>query len=285
MKGSINLQNGIKQVTWIKTFNTGVCTNIHKITQRNKKIKKVTFPALVFLLKHEQHGYILFDTGYSEEFFKATIRFPERFYRLVTPVYFDRAQSIEQQLSQNNISPTDIKFIILSHFHGDHTSGLKKIPDAKIICSRRGYRDFQQCKGMAAVRKGYLKKTLPDDFENRMYFIEDCQRVESKKWGNTSFYDVFGDRSLLAQFLEGHAAGQFGVIFQDAGRSKPIFFCADATWSLSAIREQQLPHMLARFIMDDYQAYRQTFDWLCQLYTEKDDLEIIPSHERKYMNE
>jgi hypothetical protein len=37
---------------------------------------KVKIPVLVALIEHPVHGKILFDTGYSERFYKATSKWP-----------------------------------------------------------------------------------------------------------------------------------------------------------------------------------------------------------------
>lgn len=262
--------NNINKVT---AFKTGSCSSIEVITKRGGSFKKVHFPSLVFLIEHSS-GLILFDTGYGDHFFHASQSFPYRLYRMTTPVTYSKTDSIYRKLKNKGIDPTQIKRIILSHFHGDHTGGLLDFPQAKIICSKKGWDDVKNLTGVAAVKKAYLPETIPDDFETRTSFIEQTKSVTlSEEYAPfKKGFDLFGDGSIIAVFLEGHAKGQFGVLIGQT------FLCADAAWSQSAIQTRTLPSKLTKLIIPSWDDYIETFDQLTDLYTNNPQIHIIPSH-------
>src|SRR5690606_25339194 len=112
--------------------------------------------ALVGLILHETFGPILFDTGYHRRFFTATEAFPERLYRLMTPVRYDEAESLEIQLSRLGLASQDIAGVFVSHFHGDHIAGLRAFPKAHIFCAREGLDRIRQGSRFTRVRQGLL---------------------------------------------------------------------------------------------------------------------------------
>ena len=53
-----------KIIESIDYFPAGYCTSYTGLLFKKVKNKKMTFPAGVFLIKHRDKGYLLYDTGY-----------------------------------------------------------------------------------------------------------------------------------------------------------------------------------------------------------------------------
>jgi len=107
--------------------------------------------------------------------------------------------------------------VVLSHFHADHTAGLRDFPNATILYEREAYTAFKYLGLLASVKSGCLPGLLPDDFEERSAFIDETPRRRLP--GDFPFvmgYDLFGDGSLIAIDLPGHAAGQIGLFLMSA---------------------------------------------------------------------
>ena len=169
------------------------------------------------LLKHPIHGEVLFDTGYSHRFRSATNAFPYRFYRWITPVTVDIIQAAENKLQANGINYTELKYVILSHFHADHMGALKDFNKATFLCTQQGYDSISTKTGFDALKKAFLPDLLPHDFAERASFIENFPTIQlSDEWQPfTHGKDLFGDGSMIAIDLPGHSAGQIGIIFQN----------------------------------------------------------------------
>jgi glyoxylase-like metal-dependent hydrolase (beta-lactamase superfamily II) len=256
----------------------GHCFHPEAMVMRGHSWRKMMFPAIVGLIRHPIRGVTLFDTGYAERFDRETATFPERFYRWVTPMHLPAEEDLVVQLQQQGIAADEVRQIFISHFHADHIAGLRDFPRASFYCSRPAYAAIRNLGRFRGVSKGYLAGLLPDDFEARCVFIEDCQSIgiDSRLQPFRQGYDLFGDASLIAIALPGHAIGQFGLLLESNARSR--FLIGDAAWTENAYVDDRKPNLLTHLIMDSGREYCETLRKLASLYLANDDLQLIPSH-------
>ncbi|MCZ7861414.1 MBL fold metallo-hydrolase [Agrobacterium salinitolerans] len=262
-----------------KLYVAGHCLSFAAATFEGDPWKLARYPAICARIRHPDHGHILFDTGYSQAFFTQTRRFPARFYRMATPVRLTQGESLAGQLAAEGIEAADVGHVILSHFHADHVGGLLDFPEATIISDTGGYACLRDLGGMSAVRKGFVHGLIPSDFDKRFRGILHRRQVrlgEEMQPFRTG-YDIFGDGSIIAVYLEGHARHQFGILFDDSVHG-PTFLCADAAWSRKAIRENRGPGRIGDMAVDDVQATQSTLGRLHELHKLNPGLRIVPSH-------
>ncbi|MCA7024135.1 MULTISPECIES: MBL fold metallo-hydrolase [Stenotrophomonas] len=261
-----------------RLYEAGHCTHPELATRRGASPRACEFPALVTLLRHPEHGRILFDTGYSGHFLDATARFPERLYRLVTPVNLSPCESLAAQLHRDGVAPEDIGWVVVSHLHGDHVGGLADFAGARVACSRAAWDDLHGRSRLGALRVGLLPSLLERQQHASLHWFEDRPARELQPpfdhFGHG--YDLFGDASLLLVPLPGHAAGHFGALFDDG--NGPVFLVADASWSSQAIRDNAPPPALVTGWLGDTTAYRDTLARLHDLHRTTPRLRIVPSH-------
>src|SRR5512145_3410083 len=100
----------------INILNAGYCTAPEHVAIHGGRWRTIHFPAMFALFRHPRFGAMLFDTGYSYRFFDETKKFPNRLYRLLTPVTLCEEQLAVNQLSTLKIKPSDITKVIISHF-------------------------------------------------------------------------------------------------------------------------------------------------------------------------
>ena len=115
-------------------YDGGYCTHPEFVAIKGGSYKKVKFAALCALITHPKHGKILYDTGYSENFYQATKKAPFQIYAKVTPVFVNNEDKVFTKLEQDKTA--DIKKVILSHFHADHIGGLRDFPEAEYIYTK-----------------------------------------------------------------------------------------------------------------------------------------------------
>lgn len=264
----------------------GHCQQNERMACRAAPWRRSDFPALVALLRHPDAGVMLFDTGYAARFFAATTHWPERLYRVTTPVTLPDDEVLTVQLAARGLSPGDIDTIIVSHFHGDHVCGLKDFPDADFICARAGLEQVRAVRGVQAVRRGLLGELVPEDFEARVRFVDDAAQIalSDAVAPFTTGHDLLGDGSVIAIDLPGHAVGQFGLLFTAEGGGL-ILLAADAAFSMRAIRENALPMALAGLLLGHSPDYARTLARLHALNGQNPGVTIIPSHCRERMRE
>ncbi len=266
-------------VSRITHLASGACLHPEFVTRRGGSFNSVVFPARVTVIEHPREGIVLFDTGYANHFFEATRRFPEKLYALTTPVKLSPGQSAVDQLKSLGITPSDVRWIVCSHFHGDHIAGLRDFPEAKFAFYEEEYRSFKSYGRIGRLRHGYLQALLPDDFVSRAHSISTEQFLEADH-GIAPFnrtHDLFGDGSIVLAPLPGHTRGQIGALVRSSGRDQ--FLVGDASWSSLAIEKNIPPHPLAYLIMDKGRDYLNSLERLHLLHQNRgDSLEIIPCH-------
>lgn len=262
-----------------RAYEAGHCLHPECSVRKGGRWRMAQFPALAFLIRHPQRGAVLFDTGYSEHFFTATEHMPERLYRAVTPPRLKDGESLVRQLQYDGVCVDDIGTVVLSHLHGDHVGGLRDFPSSTIFCAREGWQDLQRRSRLAAVRHGLLHDLLPGDFPQRARWIEDMPRatLPDALAELAPGYDLFGDGSLMAVHLPGHATGHYGLFFRSRDH-EAVLLVADAVWSSRALRDGVPPPAMVTAWLGDTDAYRVTLRRLQRLHRAWPQLRMVPSH-------
>jgi glyoxylase-like metal-dependent hydrolase (beta-lactamase superfamily II) len=253
----------------------GYCLARADFAMRGEKKRLIPFAALFALIQHPHMGYILFDTGYSTRFYEATRFFPNKLYAWATKVTVQPENEVKQQLAAKGIAASEIKHIIISHFHADHIAGLKDFNHATIYCSRMAYHQAKKINRLVAFSKGILKALIPGNIEDRLRFVEEGDfKKEHDQLG--AEYDLFGDDSILAYPLPGHAAGQIGIRLQtEKGK---YFLVADACWNKRAYLHHSLPHPLVRLFFHSWGDYKKSIEKLKRFHLMHPDVIIVPTH-------
>jgi glyoxylase-like metal-dependent hydrolase (beta-lactamase superfamily II) len=262
----------------VKILKAGHCMHPERIMIEGGSWKPSAIPALFAAITMPSGDCILFDTGYSARFFSETAAFPFSIYARITPVCVNEHTGARGELARAGISPERVTHIVISHFHPDHIGGLQDFPSAKFICARSGYEAVRDKQGFPALRRGFLRGLVPDDFADRAMFIEDSPTVPlpPNMMPFESGYNLFNNTDMLIVDLPGHASGHVGLYVKSGTQS--YFFIGDACWLSKTFEERKLPHPLARLIFTDMQEYSRTIDRLHELRTNNASIEIVPSH-------
>lgn len=164
---------------------------------RSKK-KRITVPVSSYLIDHPE-GYVLVDTGWHTD-----IRKHQRAHlgRLAYSMYQGRLparQAVTEQLAGMGIEPADLSFVVLSHLHSDHASGVGLVEDAsRIIVSDREWaarNDF-----------GYIP-SMWERIEIEPFAFED---LPYGPFGQA--LDLYGDGSIILVYTPGHSKGHLSVL-------------------------------------------------------------------------
>lgn len=260
----------------LRIVSTGSCRHPEIATISGGSWRPVTFPALVALILHPSEGPILFDTGYDPAFLAATERFPERLYRWLTPP--EIGLPVADRLAAEGTDPAEIRHVILSHFHGDHASGLARFPNATVHCSRAGLRSVWGKSRVRALAAGTPLALLPAGLPERCAFFEDKPTVPLGRdlLPFESGADLLGDGALVAVPLPGHCPGHWGLVLRETRGFH--FLVADASWSSRAVRQNRPPPWLTAAFLGRAAAGRETLGRLHRLQLRNPDLLLTPSH-------
>ena len=255
-------------------LDTGYCLAWENHLLQHGQHRRIACHALVALLQHPTHGWLLWDTGYAPRMLDATRQFPFSLYGRATPLRLDPELSVVHQLTRWNLQPSDINYVILSHFHADHLAGLLDFPHATLIATRSAYEGVASLQGIRALRRAFIPALMPSDFIQRARLLPSFSGPALPGLGAT--YDVFEDGSLLLVALPGHARGQLGMLAHTTrGR---ILLAADGCWLRRSITEQRPPARITNLFTDDPAAIRSTIVNLHTFSQAEADTIIIPTH-------
>ena len=271
----------MRPLEW-RLYEAGYCTHPEVATVRDGALRACEFPALVARIDHPRHGTVLFDTGYSRHFFRATRAFPECLYRRVTPVHLDAGASLAAQLERDGIDADAVPWVVLSHLHGDHVGGLGDFPNAHVALARAALDDQVGRSRLGAVRKGLLPTLLDASALARAVYFEDLRTrpLEAPFADFGAAADLFDDGSVRLVPLPGHAAGHTGLLFADA--QGPVFLIADASWCSRGVREGVPPPAFVTGWLGDTAQYRATLEKLTALHRAAPHVRVVPAHCREW---
>jgi glyoxylase-like metal-dependent hydrolase (beta-lactamase superfamily II) len=262
-----------------KLYVAGFCKNIGALTMRGEPWTVTKFPAICALIQHPSGRNIVFDTGYARRFYDVTSKLPYKFYAWFTPVTIDSEDELHAQLMRDGIQPQDIDTVIISHFHADHLGGLNDFPGSSLIASKNAFTAMRALSPVKAVKTGFIPDLIPDDFNHRLMPVEQFPTIPilDQLPGFQSGWDLFGDGSVVAVPLPGHAKDQFGIYFRDEQNGE-TFLVADAAWSSRAIRENRSPSALAYSAVDNGRDFDIVMNKLHHISKIRPEVKLVPSH-------
>ncbi|WP_296817419.1 MBL fold metallo-hydrolase [Brevundimonas sp.] len=195
----------------------------------------------------------LIDTGYTSRVTEGPRSLALKLYAGALQPRLQADGLMAAALAAHRFEPSDVSDVIITHFHADHVSGLRDLPNARFHASAAGYERLKRAGALGRLRHGVFFELLPVDFADRLTAFEAARRVEAPL-GLGPAADLFGDGSVLAVDLPGHAAGHHGVLF--AG-DPPVLYAADAQWMMAAF-DDRAPGLPASLVAEDLAAARDT---------------------------
>lgn len=170
-----------------------------------------TLPVNVFLIEHPE-GLCLVDTGQTAE--------------ATRPGYFDRwypffrlsrfelsaVDEVAAQLAATGFSPSDVRWVVLTHMHTDHVGGVRAFTESEVVVNRD---EWQPAQGLMGRLRGYQPQHWPRGIGPRV--------VDLSGPGVGPFvrsYDVVGDGSVLMVPLPGHTLGHTGLLVLEHGEPR-----------------------------------------------------------------
>ena len=168
----------------------------------------VTLPCPSFLIEHER-GLVLVDTGLVP----AAADDPHAVYGKMAAelnVSLSREQCVDRQIEALGFRLEDVRHVIMSHLHWDHTGGMYLFPHAQFH-----------------VMSGELQYAYWPLPAGPLYRREDIEPTRGFAWNQIegNELDFFGDGSIVVLHLPGHTPGNASLVVRLANRT--IILAAD----------------------------------------------------------
>lgn len=135
------------------------------------------------------------------------------------------------QVKKLGIDPADIRYVVQSHLHLDHTGAIGRFPNATHIVQRREYEYAYTPDWFAAG--GYIRKDF--DRPGLKWEFLDGERND--------LFDVYGDGILKTIFTPGHSPGHQSLLIT-LPNSGSLLLTIDAAYTLDHWEERALPGFL-----------------------------------------
>lgn len=216
-------------------------------------------PIWVMVVEHPE-GVFIIDTGEIAEinhpsYFKSSGFMANWFDRSQFKFSVSRDEEIDTQLKLLNIPPENVKSVVLTHLHFDHTDGIKYFPTTEILVNREEWeKPF-----------GDLSKLYPE------WFSPTLVELNSK-------FDVFEKVHYLTEAKDlvlvetpGHTWHHCSVLLRMDGIN--ILFAADICYSQKQLLEGAYPGNNASNPLA-----KKTYDTV-KAFARKNKTVFIPSHE------
>jgi N-acyl homoserine lactone hydrolase len=179
------------------------------------------------VIRHPE-GIVLVDTGlHSGIVSDAAANWGTGEDRLGVPE-FPPERLLLRQLDSIGITPGDVRYVVMTHLHGDHGGANGELPDATFVVQQVEYDYARDPDIPSMVREYPLDQLLLDEL--------DYQRIEGE-------HDLFGDGAIRMFPTPGHTPGHQSLLL-DLPETGPLILTGDAIQSHSSLDEMVLPSII-----------------------------------------
>lgn len=154
---------------------------------------KLQFVFSCYLIKHG-NDYMMWDTGFA-------MNTPERAPKV----------GLVEQLAKINVTPDQIKFVGISHYHGDHLGGASQFPKATLLIGKGDWDELTSTKPREGANPALVAP-----------WIKDGAKVEPVALDK----DVFGDGSVMMLYTPGHTPGHHSLLVK-LPQTGPVLLVGD----------------------------------------------------------
>lgn len=260
------------QATWPAAWphrEEGRLAKLHASGFRVPRDERVSFPIVAFLIEHPRAGPMLIDTGLDP----AVADDPRQaFGRLLGSTSaksfsMGRSQAVPQQLRTRGVNPDRVEYVLMTHLHYEHASGIAQFPEATFLTTPR---EWDAAHAVFRLMHGYVTRQFDRPLDIRFLDFEGPEATSYSSFGRT--LDLFGDGSVRAAFTPGHTHGHVSAIVRTSERE--VLIAGDAAYTR---RTATTGHRPAR--MEDEHLFSRSLREI-QLYLEQSpDALLIPGHD------
>jgi len=210
-------------------FQTGTLKTKTKYIKMNQGEGDFEIPVPWFLIKHPK-GNVVIDGGTAVEAALDKRGYWGAVVDAYDPVMDPRDNCVDQCRSVG-VRPEDVRYVVQSHLHLDHTGAVGRFPRAEHVVQR--------------IEHEYAFN--PDWFSASAYIRADFDRpgISWKFLGGeyTDNFDLFGDGVIRMIFTPGHSPGHqsFLITLPNSG---PVLLAVDAAYTLDHWENKALPGLV-----------------------------------------
>jgi len=221
---------------------------------------QLTIPVTAYFIEHPK-GKILIDTGFNKTVRTNPIKELTWLHNKINKPVQAPGEAVDEVLAFMGVKPSDLDYVVVSHLHTDHSSGLKLVKDAKNLLVSEDELAHATKERIAYVHHMWDGVTLK------------TFKFSASQYGpmNKS-YDLFGDESIVFVYLPGHTPGLAGALIQNKG--KFVLLTSDCGYACKSWEQMILPyHITSR------QEIIASFEWIREMARKDNCIACLANHE------
>jgi N-acyl homoserine lactone hydrolase len=229
---------------------------------------RLEVPVVAFLVEHPGAGPFLVDTGLHPS---VAVDPKQNFGRLNARFFsgLEMYAAVPDQLRERGVDPGAVGFVVMTHLHPDHASGISEFPNATFVVSAA---EWAAASDQGQLH-GYVARQFDHGFDWRTLDFDSPDADSFATFGRA--FDLFGDGSVHLAFTPGHTLGHLSVVLRL--RDREILLAGDAIYNMETLRSGHLPYR-----MEDEHLFTRSLHEI-QLYAkETPDALVVPGHDMEH---
>ena len=220
-------------------------------------------PILCWAIEHPE-GLVIVDTGESSRAGKPGYQPAWDLYgRLAVRFFVAPEQEVGARLRALGLDPAAVRWVVMTHMHGDHAGGLPHFPGSEIVMSER---EAAAALARTGPLNGYHNKHYPDWLAPRRV------RFDAEPWETfDSSVALTGDGAVRLVPTPGHTNGHLSVAVETG--DELVLIAGDATYA-----ERTLLGGVVDGVADDARAHRDSSARIRELCRRR-RVVFLPSHD------
>ncbi len=200
-----------------------------------KRSDYVDLPIPVYLIRHPTAGPFLVDTGLHPSVGSQPAENLGRILARFSHPSVERDQELQGQLRAHGIDHREIRLVVMTHMHFDHTSGMSQFPDASFVLAEDEW--VAATTDRSPIMRGYRRAHYDYAFDYRTVSYGGDAITSYATFGRT--FDLFGDGSVRLASTPGHSAGHQSVICRL--RDRDLVIAGDAIYTIGQLGDAPEP--------------------------------------------
>ncbi len=223
------------------------------------------FAMTAVLVKHPR-GDLLIDTGFGRDI-DTQVRVMPFFFKVSTS--YERIQSAAERMAMVGYDRANLKAVLLTHAHWDHTSGLPELAGTPVWVTADERRFIADGGWITAIARGTNARFVEYGFDGDAYL------------GFVRSHDVYGDGAIVVVPAPGHTPGSV-IVFLALPSGKRYALVGDLVWQREGISQREERPWLQRMLADaDQQAVRDNILHMAAIAARFPEISIVPAHDAR----
>ncbi len=258
-----DIPDGVK----IRAINTGTISSVAGFAYRGGSFLKPRTTIVGSILIDHPKGMLLIDAGFGsniEQHKRAMHWLMKGLAKLET------GKTVKEQLQGAGIDENNIKGVLLTHSHWDHTSGLEDLKNIPVLLPKKEL-DFM---ATGKIISSVARRTITEN--HRIYEFNSGSYM-----GFQESHDFYDDGSIVVVPAPGHTPGSV-IIFVNTSMGKRYVFIGDLAWQLEGIQRPAERPWLSRYLVDDQpKKIRNLLVKMHRISKNNPELIITPVHDAR----